>query len=174
MEVFLAFAPRGAGLLCALACKEHGQHLAGWFTGMVGYEVRSAYFFLEGFYTRQSTDFWATAGGDLYGGWCFNYEAGPQFLDPPVRVPDELCHELEQLQDACAAEWLWYADVKSSEQERRAYAGMELACQAVNVRAVKLNKFDRAAAVWTYASPHFDRNVLEYMARHWPLDCRAD
>ena len=173
-QIFLAFAPHGAGLLCGLACKERGEEVTGWFTGMVGYEARSAYFLLEKFYTPQSAGFLATEGGDLYGGWRFDYRTPAVILDAPVPVPDDLCHELEHLQDTFAAEWLWYADGDTAQRERLAYEGFQLACQAVNLRSDKLNQLNCGAAVWTYASPRFDRTVLDYMARRWPLDYRSD
>ena len=74
-EAFLAYAPRGAGLLCAVCYfkDENGVDLSGWWIGFKDHGYVPAYFTLQNFYTLVDTAFLATEGSDLYGGWRYNY-----------------------------------------------------------------------------------------------------
>jgi hypothetical protein len=169
-ESFIAYAPRGGGLLCALACADVDDIVVGWFVGLKDYAYPAAYFRIENFYSTGDKRFYATQGSDIYGGWRFDYGRSSPSLDPPLRADDALCHGLDKLQDAFAAEWLVFGDHPSFPAEAAAYAAEDLPAGDVLIRHAKLVKFDRDKPVWTHYSRGFNDEVLAYMAPRWPLD----
>jgi hypothetical protein len=169
-ESFIAYAPRGGGLLCALACADDGDAVVGWFVGLKDYAYPAAYFRIENFFSTKDKRFYATQGSDIYGGWRFDYGRSNPALDPPVRADDALCHSLDKLQDAFAAEWLVFRDHPTFPAEEAAYAAEDLPAGDVVIRHAKLAKFDRDKPVWTHYSRGFNDEVLAYMAPRWPLD----
>jgi len=171
-EAFLAYAPRGAGLLCAVCYfkAENGTDLCGWWIGFKDHHYIPAYFTLQNFYTLEDTAFLATAGSDLYGGWRYNYSRSQPALDPPVRVDDAFAHRLEQLQELFFSEWLFDRTDPGAVEDLARYATDELAVQDVNIRYQRLNKLDRHGAVWIYRSHGLDGQVIDYLAARWPLD----
>jgi hypothetical protein len=93
-EVFLAHAPRGPGLRCALAYVQDGRDVYGWFTGLRGdASVASRYFLLENFYANAPTRYEEAA--ELHADWS---------LDEARR------HELARVQEAFAREWLVFGE----------------------------------------------------------------
>lgn len=173
-SAFLAYAPRGAGLLCATAWFSRGDDVFGWWGGARGAEFACGYFLLEKFYAGGGTRLLATEGNDLYGGWTRDHTHRQPPLEEPVPVPDALCHELERLQFQFSHEWLVFGHEPDAAAEVAAYREAELAAGPALIRHRKLNKFSKDDVVWTFASPALDRNVLDYLARRWPLDYRQD
>jgi hypothetical protein len=173
-SVFLAYAPRGAGLLCAVAWFSRGDNVFGWWGGARAADFTSGYFLAESFYAGGGTRLLATEGNDLYGGWTRDYTHRQPPLAEPVSVEDDLCHELERLQFQFSHEWLVFAHDPEAAAEAAAYRDAELAGGAVLIRHRRLNKFLRDDAVWTFGSPSLDRNLLDYLSRRWPLDYRQD
>lgn|SRR5574340_476233 len=171
-QTFLAFAPRGAGLLCAMFYFEEKRDVFGWFVGAVDSQEAAAFFQLENFYTPQVTGFFATQGNDLQGGWRFDYARRDARLDKPLPVPQERVPELDRLQDAFDNEWLFFRDDPGAERQVAAYRDMELPLGAVNIKPQRLNKLEKGAALWKYRSHDFDSNVLDYVMPRWPLDFR--
>lgn len=169
-QSFIAFAPFGVGVLCALFYFERGAHVYGWWIGARDSDYHSAYFKLEDYFSAGPTRFYASEGTDLYGGWKWLYAARPRALDKPLPVEEEAARELDRLQGRFAAEWLFYEDDEQIASETAAYHRMELAVRHVNIRANRLARLDRSQPVWLYRSRGFDRGVLEYLARYWPLD----
>jgi hypothetical protein len=89
-EVFLAHAPRGAGLRCALVYLKGARDVYGWFTGRRDDATpASGYFLLEGFYANAPTRY--EEAQELHSDWT---------LDEGRR------HQLARVQDAFAREWL--------------------------------------------------------------------
>ena len=153
-EVFLASAPRGAGLRCAAASLKDGRDVYGWFTGLrADGTPASGYFLLEHFYANAPTRYEATE--DVHSAWS---------LDEARR------HELARMQEAFSHEWLSYAD----EAETRAYDAAELGVGEVNVRYAKLARFSKLQPTWTHYSPGFERAVLNALSKRWPLDYQPD
>jgi len=173
-SVFLAYAPRGAGLMCAVAWFSRGDDVFGWWGGARGAEFACSYFLAEDFYAGGGTRLLATDGNDLYGGWTRDYTHRQPPLEERIPPPDEVCHELERLQSQFSREWLVFSHDPEAAAEGSAYRDAELAAGPVLIRYRKLNKFSKDDAVWTCASPILDRNLLEYLSRRWPLDYRAD
>ncbi|MBA3902466.1 MAG: hypothetical protein C0522_02135 [Rhodocyclaceae bacterium] len=173
---YFAYAPQGAGLMCAVVCLAEGNDVCGWWIGSEGGEYPPSYFLLDGFYSGDEPRFYATSGGDLYGGWRLDYGKPCPELPEPVAVPDALCHRLEHLQFAFAREWLFFADDKDAEtaNEIAAYEKQGLPVLPVNIQHRRLGKLSQHGPVWTYASPGLDMNVIEHLRRHWPLDYRLD
>jgi hypothetical protein len=169
-ESYIAYAPRGPGLECALTYFVNGKDVYGWFIGFRDYAFPSAYFKLENFFSAGDTIFYATEGSDVYGGWRYVYSRREPRLDKPVPIDDEVCHKLDQLQDAFANEWLWLRGDPGSRAEADAYERDEIAVQDVNVRHRKLGRFKKESPVWTCESHGVNLDVLEYLATHWPLD----
>ena len=54
-HVHFAYAPRGAGLLCALFWFVSDDHVYGWFTGAKAHEHPAAFFMLEHYYSARQT-----------------------------------------------------------------------------------------------------------------------
>ena len=169
---YLAYTPRGVGLLAAVVYLAADKDVYGWWTGARNSDFPSAYFLLEDFFSVRGTTFYATRGMDLYGGWALNYASSQPELGTPVRVADDMAHQLEKLQDAFWAEWLFFSDDQGVEDEVAAYARSELPLQQVNIKSSRLNKLDSTDVIWTYASPGIDLEVIDYMRARWPLDYR--
>lgn len=159
-EAFLAYAPRGPGLRCALFYVAEGRDVYGWFTGLRDDgSVASCYFLLESFYTSAPTRYDAVHETELHSGWS---------LAEPRR------HELAALQAAFAREWLVYRDDPAASRELAAYDEAELGVGELVVRFERLGKFSTQQPTWTHFSPHFERAVLNALAKRWPLDYQPD
>jgi hypothetical protein len=169
-QVHLAYAPRGVGLAYAVVYLKKAPDIYGWWIGAVGADTASAYFRLEGFYDRAGTTFYATNGSDLYGGWCFDLTSGQSQRIEPVAVESDWTHELEQMQDAFAAEWLVFERDHEADREADAYRDAELSHGRVNIRFAKLNKLVKKDPLWRYFSRDFESAVADYLGRRWPLD----
>jgi hypothetical protein len=160
-EIFIAYAPRGAGLRCALAYVSAGRDVYGWYTGpRADGQLASRCFLLERFYAGAQTRHESVDLADLHSAWS---------LDEARR------HELARMQEAVAREWLCYADGAHAAAELQAYEDAELAAGGpALVRFERLGKFSRLQPVWTYYTPHFERSVLRHLAKRWPLEFRPD
>ena len=159
-HVFIAYAPRGAGLRCAVAYLENARDAWGWFTGpRQDTSIAACYFLLEDLFTKREARYEAVDQTELHGGWS---------LDEARR------HELAAMQEAFAREWLFYRDDPRAAAELEAYAEAELAAGELNVRFERLSKFNTQQPNWTYYTPNFERPVLKHLARHWPLEYRLD
>jgi hypothetical protein len=169
-EAYLAYAPRGAGLQCAVTYFIEGDDVYGWWIGFKDYAYPSAFFKLEDFFADADTAFYATEGSDVYGGWRYQYTRRHPQLDKPVPIDDDICHQLDQLQDAFTNEWLWLREDADSAVESAAYARDELAVEQVNLKHRKLGKLKKDGPVWTYESHGLDLHILEYLSARWPLD----
>lgn len=173
-EHYIAYAPRGPGLECAMVYFVERDHVYGWWIGFKDYQYPSAFFKLENFFSERDTVFLATANSDIYGGWRYEYSRKEPRLDKPIAVDDEICHKLERLQDAFANEWLWFRGGPGSGAEASAFEQAELAVQDVNVKHRRLGKLHKSAPVWTEESHGLNLEALEYLAAHWPLDYGKD
>jgi hypothetical protein len=159
-RIFLAYAPRGAGVRCALAYLASGRDVYGWFTGPVDdASLASLYFVLEDFYSKTGPRYVAAQKLDLHTGW---------ILD------ERRCQELAALQEAFVAEWLFYRDDPGATTELEVYAHAELAIGELNIRYARLGKLSKQQPNWTYYSPGFERTVLNHLSKRWPLEYRAE
>jgi hypothetical protein len=157
-EFFLAYAPRGAGLRCALAYLSSQRDVYGWFTGLrPDASLASGYFLLEDFYANRPARYESVEHGQLHSAW---------LLDEARR------HELARMQEAFAHEWLFYRDDAHAVRELEAYAEAELASGEVNVRFERLARFSTLQPNWTLYSPGFERTVLRSLTKRWPLEYR--
>lgn len=173
-QSFLAYAPRGAGLLCAVVCAEDGSDVYGWFTGNRDYRAASAFFLLKGFFAAGETVFYASDGMDLHGGWKFELSSSNPELERPLPLDEALAQSLDRMQGQFAGEWLFYPNDPRATVQIQAFEQLGLPLQAVNVQAKKLHKFDQTDAVWRHYSTAFQHPVLHYLSARWPLDYRAD
>jgi len=169
-EAYIAYAPRGPGLECAVTYFVQGDDVYGWWIGFKDYAYPSAFFKLERFFADADTIFYSTDGSDVYGGWRYQYSRDHPKLEKPVPIDDEVCHKLDQLQDAFANEWLWLKGDADSAEESAAYARDELAVEDVNLKHRRLGKLKKDAPVWTYESHGLNLDILEYLSTRWPLD----
>lgn len=172
-QTFIAYAPWGVGLMCAVVYRTRGADVCGWWVGAVGSEYQTAYFDLENYYARHENAFYATRGGDLYGGWVYDYDGESPLMDKPVHADDVLCHDLEHIQFVFAQEWLTFPGDPAAERDLAAYRAAELAHQATNLRFDRLNHLNKAEATWIHRSAQLDVNVIKRLMRDWPLDCRT-
>lgn len=171
-QSYIAFAPFGVGVMCALTYFERGDDVYGWWIGARDTEYRSAYFELESFFTRKPTRFYATDGTDLYGGWRYEYSADDPRLDKPRRVAEDVVHELDRLQGEFVAEWLFFDDDERARHERIEYDRANFPLRHVNLRPVRLSRFDQSHPIWVHRSGGFQADVLRTLQRYWPLDYR--
>jgi hypothetical protein len=169
---YIAYSPRGAGLECAVVYFVQTDDVYGWWIGFRDYRYPAAFFELERFFSPGGCRFYATEGGDVYGGWRYLYSQRASALPDPLALDDDICHQLEQLQDSFAAEWLWFRDQPDSAAEAAAYARDELAIEDVNLRHRHLGKLRKDAPVWTHASHDLSLDVIDYLAQRWPLSYR--
>lgn len=159
-RIFVAYAPRGAGLRCALAYLASERDVYGWFTGpREDGGLAAAFFLLESFHTNRPIRYETVDAAALHSRWS---------LDEARR------HELAQMQDAVAHEWLVYPDDPRAAAEHAAYADAELAASEVNLRFERLARLSKLQPNWTYYSPGFERGVLRVLATRWPLEYRFD
>ena len=172
-QTFLAYAPWGVGLRCAVVYRARGHDICGWWVGAVGCEYQTAFFMLENYFSPDENAFYATRGGDLYGGWSYDYDADPPLLDKPVAVEEVLYHDLEHMQYVFAQEWLTFVGDRATQDELVLYRLAELAHQDVNVRFSRLNHLNKSEPTWTHLSAQVDLHVINRLMRGWPLDCRT-
>jgi hypothetical protein len=159
-NIFIAYAPRGAGLRCALAYLASERDVYGWYTGpRDDTSFAAQYFLMEDFYTKRPARDAAVDQAELHSAWA---------LDEARR------HELARMQEAFAREWLVYRDEPRAVAELEAYADAELAAGEVLLRFERLAKLSTLQPNWTYYSPHFERSVLRHLAKRWPLEYRLD
>jgi len=159
-NVFLAYAPRGAGLRCALAYLASERDVYGWFIGLRPDAVMaSAFFLLEDFYTNRMTRYEAVDEANLHSAWT---------LDEQRR------HELARMQETFSREWLFYRDDAHAAAELQAYTEAELAAGEVNIRFERLARFSTLQPNWTFYSAGFERPVLQSLAKRWPLEYPPD
>jgi hypothetical protein len=159
-NIFIAYAPRGAGLRCALAYLSDERDVYGWYTGpREDGAFASTFFFIEDYYTNRPVRYDAVDAAELHSRWS---------LDEARR------HELARMQEAFAREWLVYRDEPRAAAEPEAYAEAELAAGEVNLRFERLAKLSTLQPNWTYYSPRFERSVLRHLAKRWPLEYRFD
>jgi hypothetical protein len=173
-HVYLAFAPRGPGVMCALLYVEVKDSVYGWYVGAHGAEIVSQFFILEDYYSRAKTRLYLSVEDDVYGPWIQREAALDIPIGRPAPLPEELTHELERAQDAFIHEWLFYAEEVAVAVHASAYAAHDLPVQAVNIRADRLNKLDAGDVVWTYASPGCNLNMVRALSKRWPLDYVLD
>jgi len=171
-HVHVAYAHRGAGVLCAAFWFAQGESVYGWFTGARAHEHPASFFMLEHYYSTRETVCYRSVEDDVYGQWVAASTAGEKKIDRPVPVPEVLCHELERLQDAFVREWLFFDEDPA--QEAAALRARELPVLAVNLRSGKLGKLATGAPVWTYTSPGADMHPLVFLSNRWPLDYVPD
>jgi hypothetical protein len=156
--IFIGYAPRGAGLRCAVVYTPAGNDARGWFIGTrEDGGLESAYFVLEDYYTPRATRYVAVRDDDLHSKWT---------------VDEAMCHDLARLQAAFASEWLFHRDEPGAALHLARYAADELALGHVGIRHERLARFSRDQPNWTYYNPEFEHGILEALARHWPLEYR--
>ena len=159
-NIFIAYTPRGVGLRCAVAYLAGERDVYGWYTGpREDADVASAFFLIEDFYTKRPARYDAVDPAELHSRWS---------LDEARR------HELAQMQEAFAHEWLVYRDDARAAAEAASYAKAELAVGEVNLRFERIAKLSTLQPNWTYYSPQFERSVLRHLAKRWPLEYRFD
>jgi len=157
-QIFVAYAPRGAGLRCALAYLEHRRDVYGWFAGpRHDASLAARYFLLEAFHASVRTRYEEVDQSDLRSGWS---------LAEPRR------HALAAMQEAFAREWLFYRNEPRATAELMAYGEAELAAGELNLRFEKLANLSKRQPNWTCYSPRFERRVLRALSRYWPLEYR--
>ncbi len=159
-NIFIAYAPLGAGVRCALAYIASERDVYGWYTGpRADGGIAAEFFLMEGFYSNRPTRYEAVDTAALHSRWS---------LDEPRR------HELAQMQEAFAHEWLVYCDDARALAEAASYAKAELAVGEVNLRFERLARLSTLQPNWTYYSPRFERSVLRHLAKRWSLEYRFE
>jgi hypothetical protein len=169
-HVHIAYAPHGAGVLCAAFWFAQADHVYGWFTGARGNKHPASFFMLEDYYSPRDTVFYRSAQNDVNGDWFITSARNESLIDQPGPVPPALRHELERMQDAFTREWLFYRDDPGQEEEEAALRARELPVRAVNLRQRKLARLVTGLPVWTFSTPGADLNVVTFLGSRWALD----
>jgi len=172
--VHLAYAPWGAGVLCAMFWFEQHGDVLGWFTGARAHEHPAAFFMLADYHARRDPVCYRSLDTDVYGDWVHATPQSEQRLDAPSPLPEPAGHELERLQDAFVRQWLIYDEADAEQAEIERLHALGLPVLALNIRPSKIGKLATDAVVWTYDSPGADRNVVRVLAGRWPLDYRPE
>lgn len=170
----LAYAPRGVGLLYGLLWFEQGRDILGWFIGSRDGEHLAAYFVLQDYFSEDPPVLLRSAQDDVYGTWLQSGPGGETEVPPPPQLTEALCHELMRLQNEFIRHWLFFGNDPEAVEEAQALREQELPVRGVNVRAVRLGKFEHGAAVWHYDAPGADTSVLGELSQLWPLDYGAE
>jgi hypothetical protein len=174
-HIHLAYAPQGAGLLYAVTWLGDGDDVHGWYLGTRDGVPEAAYFTLPRFYADQPVLLWHSKADDLYGPWVEAHgRKPPSDLPHGPPVPQGLCHRLAAAQDSLMAHWLYVDDDPGMEAARHATEAAGLPVRHVNIRPSQLGKLHPGPITWTYDSPGADRQVLEQLSKHWPLDARVE
>ena len=171
---FLAYAPYGPGLMCALFYLADAHNVYGWYTGSKQGDFPAHFFMLDDYYSPHESRFYISIEDDVYGAWGRVTKSGLTPIDPPSPLPDEMMHALEQAQDSFCREWLFYADDPARRDDIAVFAGRDLSVQSVNIRAGRLNKLQVNPAVWSYVGAQCDLNIVNHLRRHWSLDYILD
>ena len=159
-NVFVAYAPLGAGLRCALAYLSAERDVYGWFTGPAADGgIAAQYFLMEDFYSNRPARYEAVDRAALHSRWS---------LDEARR------HQLAALQEAFGREWLVYRGDPLAAVELACYAKAELAVGSVNLRFERIAGLSKLQPNWTWYSPRCERSVLRHLAKRWPLEYRFD
>ncbi len=156
-QLFIAYAPQGPGLRCALLYFAAGEDLWGWLTGPQGELVVSDYFHVAGFHSLREPSYRAVDIAGLHSGWA---------PDPAMRA------ELARVQDQFVREWLVYRCAKEARAHLARYDEAGLATGEVNLRFDRLGTLSRSLPDWTYCSPGFEPAVLSWLSYRWPIDYR--
>jgi hypothetical protein len=173
-QVYLAYAPRGPGIMCALMYFEKGHSVYGWYVGANAATFPARFFVLEDYFTAHRICLYLSLEDDVYGDWMRREVAIDVPIGSPAPLPEDLTHELERMQDAFIHEWLFYADDPHAAAQARAYASRELAVQPVNIRADRLNKLRTDQLVWSYVSAGCNLDIVSALSKRWTLDYRLD
>ena len=159
-DVFIAYAPRGAGLRCALFYLRAANDVYGWYTGpRDDGSVAAEFFLIEQFHTSRPVRYSSVEVAALHSRW---------------PLDEERRHELAQVQAAFAAQWLFHRDDAQAASELASYARAELATGEVNLRFQRIARLSMLQPNWTYYSPQFERGVLRHLAKRWPLEYRVE
>jgi hypothetical protein len=169
-HVHIAYAPRGAGLLCAAFWFVQGDDVYGWSTGARGGDYPSFFFVLEAYYSTRDTVCYRSAQNDVHGGWFVVSTEGESPIGGTGPVPAALRPELERMQDAFVREWLFYRDDPTHHEEAQELRARELPVLAVNLRPKKLSKLAAGAPVWRFSTPGADLNIITFLGRRWTFD----
>ena len=160
LNIFIAYAPRGAGLRCALTYLTAGRDVYGWFSGpRADTSIAAEFFLIEEFYTNRPVRYSSVEIAALHSRW---------------PLDEERRHELARMQEAFAREWLVVPGDARAPAELEAYAEAELAAGRLLLRFERLTRLSTLQPNWTYYSPHFERGVLRHLAKRWPLEYRFD
>jgi hypothetical protein len=170
----LAYAPRGVGLLYAVLWFAAKDDIYGWFIGAKDGGQIASYFMLQDYFSLRETRLFRSVQDDVYGPWVDVRSSGDWQLPHPPPVPEDVCHELNRLQDQFVRHWLFYDDDPAAREEANALHARQLPLRHVNIRASRLDKLHTAPAVWRYDSAGADRNVLIHLSKRWPLDFEAE
>lgn len=172
-RVHIAFAPRGAGLLYAVAWFAQGEDVYGWFAGERDGLLLRRWFWLERYYAAGVGRCSFSAGDDLRGPW---EEPRLGHAPAPAVAPDEDClHALAQVQEQVVRHWLFAEDGSAlAAAQAEALRERGLPVRALNPRPDRLGKFRTGAALWTHDSAGSDRHVLDHLSRRWVLEHRVD
>jgi len=160
-EIFIACAPYGAGLRCAVAYLSAGDDVFGWYAGpRPDAGLASRAFLLEDYPTKREARYESVDLADLHSRWS---------LDEARR------HELARMQEMFEREWLFGEGDARAAAERQAYGDAGLAAGGpLAVRFERLGRFSRLQPNWTYYTPRFEHSVLRHLAVRWPLEYRPD
>jgi len=156
-QAFVAYAPQGPGLRCAMLYFAAGEDLWGWYIGPMGKLLVADYFQVAGFHALREPRYEAVDIAGMHGRWVENRA---------------MCRELARMQEQFARDWLVYGSAGEARAELASYERAGLAAGEVNLRFARLAELSRTLPEWTYTSPAFEPAVLTWLAARWALDYR--
>ena len=169
-QIHIAYAPRGAGVLCAAFWFVQGRDVVGWFTGAHAHRYPARFFMLEGYYSPDETIYHHSVENRVYGPWITTSGEGEPSSEIHNPVPPASCHELERMQGGFVNDWLFYRGDPAHEPDAAELHARGLPVMDVNIRPWKLARLQPDTQLWTYTSPGADANIVELLSRRWELD----
>lgn len=169
-RVHIAYAPHGVGLLYAVLWFARGDDVHGWYIGSREGVTEASFFMMPSFFATKPVVLYRSVQDDLYGAWEELSEQGRSALAQTPPMPQPICVELAPLQDEFVRHRLFFGDDPKAQAQVQAFHARELPVCHVNVRAERLGKLHRPAAIWRYDTPGTDWTVLARLSQRWTLD----
>jgi hypothetical protein len=168
LHVHLALEPRRSGLLFAAGWRVHAEDVLGWFVRPgVGGGALTGYFMLPRRDAARDGAVLRSLGTDVNGQWVETRRDRERPL-VHVPVPPSLRRSLARLHDVFVRHWLFFERDPDAFLEGPALRALGIPLRNANVRAARLEQFERMPFVWRYETPGADSFVPVYLTDRLP------
>lgn len=138
VQIYIDFDPYENGLLVGLACQRRGENE--WLGVCIFNDDAQRTLFRLVLDTDQEPElFLATADGDPWGGWAYNFANIQSDLDPPVPMDETTGKMLQSLAGQFISEWFWLDDAAGADALAAQYEGLGFETFHINVLPEKIS-----------------------------------